>query len=236
VDSEKNKMKEEAAGQKKDQKPHPQAHKKEAPKETQGTKKPKEAAAETKKVKQELRVVTPRLLKKYRDEIIPDLMKRLNYSNRFMVPRLKKIVINVGMGEAVQDIKFLDAAKEEIAMITGQRPVTTRAKKAIANFKIRRNLPIGCKVTLRRAVMYEFLDRLVNVAIPRIRDFRGLPNNSFDDHGNYSFGLNEQVIFPEVNPDKIIKVYGMDITIVTDAKTKEESFELLKLFGFPFTK
>jgi large subunit ribosomal protein L5 len=151
-------------------------------------------------------------------------------------PRLKKIVVNIGLGEAVQDIKFLEAAQEELAMITGQRPVITRAKTAIANFKIRRNLPIGCKVTLRRAIMYEFLDRLITVAVPRIRDFRGLSPTSFDEGGNYSFGLDEQSIFPEVNPDKILKSHGMDITIVTNAKTKEEALELLRLFGMPFAK
>jgi len=147
-----------------------------------------------------------------------------------------KIVINVGLGEATQDIKMLEAAQNELAAITGQKPVTTRAKKAIANFKIRKGSAIGCKVTLRRVMMYEFLDRMISVAIPRIRDFRGLPQDSFDDRGNYSFGLNEQVIFPEVDVDKVMKTHGMDITIVTDAKSGKEAFELLKLFGMPFKK
>lgn len=178
----------------------------------------------------------PRLLEIYKKNIVPDMVKAFGYKNDMQVPKLKKIVINVGLGEATQDIKLLEAAQNELASITGQKPVTTRAKKAIANFKIRKGSAIGCKVTLRRSMMYEFLDRMISVAIPRIRDFRGLPANSFDDSGNYSFGLNEQVIFPEVDVDKITKVHGMDITIVTDAKSKKEAFELLKLFGMPFKK
>jgi len=179
---------------------------------------------------------TPRLLEKYRKELVPELVKKFGYKNNLQAPRLVKIVVNIGMGEAVQDIKFLESAQEELAMITGQRPVITRAKKAIANFKIRKNLPIGCKVTLRRAMMYEFLDRLVNIVVPRIRDFRGLNPDSFDRAGNYSLGLDEQSIFPEVDPDRMMKAHGMDITIVIDAGTKEESFELLRLFGMPFAK
>lgn len=179
---------------------------------------------------------TPRLLETYRKNIVPEMVKAFNYKNNMQVPKIKKIVINVGLGEATQDIKMLEAAQNELAAITGQKPVTTRAKKAIANFKIRRGSAIGCKVTLRRVMMYEFLDRLISVAIPRIRDFRGLPSDSFDSHGNYSFGLNEQVIFPEVDVDKVMKAHGMDITIVTDAKDKKEAFELLKLFGMPFRK
>jgi large subunit ribosomal protein L5 len=179
---------------------------------------------------------TPRLLETYRKSIVPQMKKIFNYKNDMQVPKIKKIVINVGLGEATQDIKMLDAAQNELAAITGQKPVTTRAKKAIANFKIRKGSAIGCKVTLRRSMMYEFLDRMISVAIPRIRDFRGLPQDSFDGHGNYSFGLNEQVIFPEVDVDKIMKAHGMDITIVTDADNKEEAFELLKLFGMPFKK
>jgi large subunit ribosomal protein L5 len=178
----------------------------------------------------------PRLLTRYRDEIVPEMVKKFSYKNKLQVPKLEKIVINIGLGEATQDIKILEAAQNELAVITGQRPVITRAKKAIANFKIRKNSPIGCKVTLRRAMMYEFLDRLISIAIPRIRDFRGLSVNSFDGGGNYSFGLNEQLIFPEVDIDKVIKTYGMDITIVSNAKTKDEAFELLRLFGMPFKK
>jgi len=178
----------------------------------------------------------PRLLEAYRKTIVPEMMKIFGYKNSMQAPRLKKIVLNVGLGEATGDIKLLDAAQNELAAITGQKPVTTRAKKAIANFKIRKGSAIGCKVTLRRVMMYEFLDRLIAIAIPRIRDFRGLPTDSFDQHGNYSFGLNEQVIFPEVDVDKITKVHGMDITIVSDARSKQEAFELLKLFGMPFKK
>jgi len=178
----------------------------------------------------------PRLLARYRDEIVPEMVKKFNYKNKLQVPKLEKMVINIGLGEATQDIKILEAAQNELAVITGQRPVITRAKKAIANFKIRKNSPIGCKVTLRRAMMYEFLDRLISIAIPRIRDFRGLSANSFDGGGNYSFGLNEQLIFPEVDIDKVFKTYGMDITIVTNAKSKDEAFELLRLFGMPFKK
>lgn len=179
---------------------------------------------------------SPRLLRRYREEIIPEMAKRFGYKNKLEAPRLAKIVINVGLGEATQDIKLLEAAQNELGMITGQKPVATRAKKAIANFKIRKNSAIGCKVTLRRAVMYEFLDRLISIAIPRIRDFRGLSPDSFDDNGNYSFGLNEQVIFPEIDLDKIMKAHGMDITIAVNAKTKDEAFELLKLFGMPFAR
>jgi large subunit ribosomal protein L5 len=179
---------------------------------------------------------TPRLLEAYRKEIVPEMVKVFGYKNSLEAPKLQKIVINVGMGEATQDIKMLEAAQNELAAITGQKPLTTRAKKSIANFKIRKGLPIGCKVTLRRAMMYEFLDRLISIAIPRIRDFRGLPTSSFDKGGNYSFGLNEQVIFAEVDVDKVMKTHGMDITIVTNARCKEEAFTLLKLFGMPFKK
>ena len=179
---------------------------------------------------------TPRLLERYRSEIAPEMMKIFSYTNMLQVPRLKKIVINVGLGEATQDIKMLEAAQSELAMITGQKSVVTKAKKAIANFKIRKGSSIGCKVTLRRVMMYEFLDRLIAVAIPRIRDFRGLSPDSFDNGGNYSFGLNEQVIFPEVDVDKIMKAHGMDITIATTAKSRKEAFELLRLMGMPFAK
>jgi large subunit ribosomal protein L5 len=179
---------------------------------------------------------TPRLLKRYRDEISPEMMKIFSYKNKLQVPRIKKIILNVGMGEATQDIKFLEAAQNELAAITGQKALTTRAKKAIANFKIRKGSAVGCKVTLRRMMMYEFLDRLISITVPRIRDFRGLPTNSFDEGGNYSFGLTEQSIFPEIDADKILKAHGMDITIVTSAKSKDEAFNLLKLFGMPFKK
>ena len=180
--------------------------------------------------------IKPRLLEKYKNEIIPGLVKSFGYKNPLQSPRLKKVVVNIGMGEAVQDIKFLESAQDELAMITGQRPVITRAKVAIANFKIRKNLPIGCKVTLRRAMMYEFMDRLINIVVPRIRDFRGLNPNSFDKSGNYSFGLDEQGIFPEIDSDKMMKAHGMDITIVMDSRSKKESYELLRLLGLPFAK
>jgi len=178
----------------------------------------------------------PRLLERYRSEIVLEMMKIFGYKNKLSVPKIAKVVINVGLGEATQDIKLLEAAQSELAMISGQRPVVTKAKKAIANFKIRKGSPIGCKVTLRRAMMYEFLDKLIAIAIPRIRDFRGLSPNSFDKGGNYSFGLSEQVIFPEVDVDKVVKSHGMDITIVTTAKKRDEAFELLRLIGFPFAK
>ena len=193
-------------------------------------------AKEANQPRKPLVVITPRLLIRYREEISPEMMKLFGYKNKLQVPRIKKIVLNVGLGEATQDIKFLEAAQSELAAITGQKPVVTRAKKAIANFKIRKGSAIGCKVTLRRSMMYEFLDRLVSITVPRIRDFRGLPTDSFDKGGNYSFGLNEQGIFPEIDADKIMKAHGMDITIVTTAKTKDEAFNLLKLFGMPFKK
>jgi large subunit ribosomal protein L5 len=183
-----------------------------------------------------VKMITPRLLEKYRKEIVPEMMKTFKYTNTMEVPQLSKVVINVGLGEAVQDIKFLEATVNEIAMMTGQRPTITKAKKAIANFKIRKGSAVGCKVTLRRARMYEFLDRMISVAIPRIRDFRGLPVKSFDQGGNYAFGLNEQLIFPEVEVDKVVKVHGMDIIVCTTAKTKDEAFELLRLIGIPFEK
>ena len=181
-------------------------------------------------------MATPRLLERYRSEISSEMMKIFGYKNKLAVPRLEKVVINVGLGEAAQDIKFLDAARHELAMISGQKPVVTKARKAIANFKIRKGSAIGCKVTLRKTMMYEFMDRLIAVVIPRIRDFRGLSIKSFDGTGNYSFGLNEQSIFPEVEADKITKVHGMDITIVTTAKTEKETYEFLRLIGMPFTK
>jgi len=178
---------------------------------------------------------TPRLLEKYRNEITPQLMETFKVKNRFAVPRLDKIVVNMGVGEALTDIKILDKAMEELGVITGQKPIIRRAKKAIANFKIRKGQPIACKVTLRRAMMYEFMDRLINVAMPRIRDFRGVPMDSFDQAGNYTLGLNEQIIFPEIEYDRITRAQGMDITFVIKyAKSKDQAKELLKLFGMPF--
>ena len=173
---------------------------------------------------------------RYRAVIAPGLAKQFGYKNLMAVPRLEKVVLNMGCGEAAHDAKVLEAAQTELGLIAGQRPVVTRAKKAISNFKIRENDPIGCKVTLRRARMYEFLEKLVNVALPRIRDFRGLSPQGFDQGGNYSFGLQEQTIFPEVILDKTPYPLGMDITLVTTAATREEAFALLKGFGFPFAK
>jgi len=178
----------------------------------------------------------PRLIEKYNNEIIPKMMEIFKYKNKLEVPRLVKIVVNMGVGEAIQDIKILDQAMDELATITGQRPSLRRAKKAISNCKMREGLPVGCKVTLRRNMMYEFMDRLVNVALPRIRDFNGVPPDSFDQSGNYSLGLSEQTIFPEIETDRTPRVQGMDITIVTTSKNKEESKELLRLFGVPFKK
>lgn len=179
--------------------------------------------------------MTPRLLEKYRNEIIPKMMETFSLKNRLATPRIEKIVVNMGVGEGLTDIKILEKAMEELALITGQRPILRRAKKAIANFKIKQGHPIGCKVTLRRAMMYEFLDRLINIALPRIRDFRGISPDSFDKRGNYTLGITEQAIFPEIDYDKISRTQGMDITLVIkNTKSKEEAQELLKLFGMPF--
>jgi large subunit ribosomal protein L5 len=173
---------------------------------------------------------------RYRTAIVPAMAKKFGYKNPMAVPRLQKVVVNMGCGEAAHDAKVLEAAQMELGLISGQRPVMTRAKKAISNFKIRENDPVGCKVTLRRARMYEFLEKLVNVALPRIRDFRGLSPQGFDQGGNYSFGLQEQTIFPEVTVDKTPYPLGMDITLVTTATTRDEAFDLLTGFGFPFAK
>lgn len=179
-------------------------------------------------------MATPRIEEKYKKETVPALMKRFSYKNVMQVPRMEKIVINVGMGDAIQNAKLMDAVTGDIAAITGQKPVIRRATKAISNFKLRAGLPIGCMVTLRKARMYEFFDRLVNVTIPRIRDFRGISPNSFDGRGNYNLGLVEQIIFPEIDYDKVEKIMGMNVTVVTSAKTDEEGFELLKSMGVPF--
>ncbi|MBN2566401.1 MAG: 50S ribosomal protein L5 [Candidatus Eisenbacteria bacterium] len=177
-----------------------------------------------------------RFKEKYRNDVVPALIKRFSYDNPMMVPRMSKIVINMGLSEAKEDIKVLDGAMKEMGAITGQKPKMTRAKKSIANFKLREGTPIGCKVTLRGDRMYEFFDRLVTIAVPRIRDFRGLPTNSFDGRGNYTFGLEEQVVFPEIDYDDVSMLKGMDITIVTSAPTDEEAFELLKLMDMPFKR
>jgi len=179
--------------------------------------------------------MVPRLLERYRKEITPAIMEKFGLKNKLQAPRLEKIVINMGIGEGQQDIKFIEKAMEELALISGQKPIIRRAKKAIANFKIRKGNPIGCKVTLRRSRMYEFLDRLISVSLPRIRDFRGISPQAFDEKGNFSLGITEQTIFPEVEYDKISRVQGMDITLVIkNSESKEQSRELLALFGMPF--
>ncbi|MDU2418168.1 50S ribosomal protein L5 [Negativicoccus succinicivorans] len=172
----------------------------------------------------------------YNSQIKNDLREKFNYKNVMEIPKLEKIVINIGVGEAVTNSKALDAAVNDLTAIAGQKPIITRAKKSIANFKIRENMPIGCKVTLRGERMYEFLDKLINIAIPRVRDFRGVRATSFDGRGNYSLGIKEQLIFPEIDYDKIDQVRGMDIIMVTSAKTDEEARELLRAFGMPFKK
>lgn len=174
------------------------------------------------------------LREKYESEVIPQLTKRFGYKNIMQAPKLKKIVINMGLGEAIQNIKVLDSAVEEIGLITGQRPAITKARKSIAQFKLRKGMPIGCMVTLRKDRMYEFFNRLINIALPRVRDFRGVSGKSFDGRGNYALGIREQLTFPEIDYDKIDKVRGMNIIIVTTAKTDEEAKELLRLLGMPF--
>ena len=175
-----------------------------------------------------------RLKQKYQDEVVAAMMKEFGYKNSMQVPRLKKITVNVGLGEATQNIKVLDTAVAEVAAITGQKPVVTRAKKSIANFKLREGVPIGCMVTLRQDRMYEFLDRLIHVAFPRVRDFKGVSDRSFDGRGNYSLGLREQIIFPEIQVYKVEKTRGMTVSFITNAKTNEEGRTLLKLLGMPF--
>lgn len=178
----------------------------------------------------------PRVMTMYRNDVVPALRKRFNYKNVMQVPRLDRIVVNMGVGDAVEDQKHIDHAIEDMQIITGQKPSIRRAKKSISNFKLRQGMPIGCMVTLRRWRMYEFLDRFISLAVPRIRDFRGLPDNSFDGRGNYTLGLKEQIMFPEINYDKVAKIRGMNITFVTTANTDEECYELLTALGMPFRK
>ncbi len=178
--------------------------------------------------------MTERLKEKYNKEVVPSMMKEFKYKNVMQVPRLDKIVLNMGLGEAVKDIKVVEAATRDMSMITGQRPVVTKAKKSIATFKLRAGMPIGCMVTLRGARMYEFFDRFANFSIPRIRDFKGMPDRSFDGRGNYTVGIKEQIIFPEIEYDKIDKIRGLNITINTTAKTDEEAKALLRHLGMPF--
>lgn len=180
--------------------------------------------------------LSPRLKHKYKTEVVPALQQKHEYKNIMQVPRLEKIVVSIGLGEYIQNHKALDAAIGDLAKITGQKPITVKAKKSIANFKLREGMPIGIKVTLRGQMMYEFLDRLISLAIPRIRDFRGISNRAFDSRGNYTIGLKDQLIFPEINYDKIDKPRGMNITLVTTANTDAEALSLLTEFGMPFRK
>jgi large subunit ribosomal protein L5 len=175
-----------------------------------------------------------RLKDYYRKEVVPAMMKQFGYRNTMQVPRLEKIIVNMGLGEAIQNVKILESASAEIGALTGQKAVITKARKSIATFKLRKGMSIGCMVTLRKERMYEFFDRLVNVALPRIRDFRGIPPSSFDGRGNFAMGIKEQFIFPEIDYDKIDKVKGMNVVIVTTARTDEEARHLLKLMGMPF--
>ncbi len=206
------------------------AEKKAAPKKEAGAAAPKSAAPLI------MVKVPPRLRETFREKVLPALMKEFSYQNPMQVPRLDRIVLNVGMGEAIQNVKLLESAATELGAITGQRPVITRAKKAIAGFKLRQGMPIGAKVTLRSDRMYEFFDRLVNVALPRIRDFKGVSPKAFDGRGNFTLGLKEQLIFPEVEFDKMKKTQGMDVTFVTSAEKDEHAKRLLELLGLPFRK
>jgi large subunit ribosomal protein L5 len=228
------------------------ADKKDKAKESKGDEKKKapakaapakaKAAAEAKKEPKAAspavreKVPTPRLKERYQKDVVPALMKQFSYKNPMQVPRLVKVVLNMGMGEAIANAKALDHAVGELELITGQRPVITKAKKSIATFKLREGMPIGCMVTLRKERMFEFLDRFISAALPRIRDFKGIPSKSFDGRGNYSLGIKEQVIFPEIEIDKIDSIHGMDIVIVTTAKTDEEGRALLGHLGMPFSK
>jgi large subunit ribosomal protein L5 len=178
----------------------------------------------------------PRLYEKYRDEIRSGMTKKFGYKNLMQVPKIQKISLNMGVGEATQDGKFLEAAVSDLTAIAGQKAVVTKAKKSISNFKLRAGMPIGCRVTLRGSRMYEFLDRFLNVAVPRVRDFRGINDRGFDGRGNFTVGIKEHIIFPEINYDKVLKVRGLNVTIVTTAKNDEEAFELLRLFGVPFQR
>ena len=176
----------------------------------------------------------PRFLKIYREKVVPGLKEKFNYTNPMQVPRVDKVVINMGVGEAVNDSRKVQSALKDLALIAGQQPVVTRAKNSIANFKVRENMPLGCKVTLRRQRMYEFLDRFVTIALPRVKDFRGLSPKSFDGRGNFACGVKEHLIFPEIIYDRVDQVWGMDIIVATTAKTDEEAREMLRLFNFPF--
>ena len=214
------------------------AAKAKAPAEAKGKPSAEEKAQASAKAKKAAPAekVTPRLWDYYRTECVPRMMQEFRYQSPMQVPRLEKVVINLGLGEAIQNIKLLDSAQAELVAIAGQKPVVTKAKKSIAAFKLREGMPIGCMVTLRRERMYFFIDKLVNVVLPRVRDFRGVSEKAFDGRGNYTLGIKEQIIFPEIDYDKIDKVKGMNITIVTNARTDEEGKFLLKLLGMPFRR
>lgn len=204
---------------------------------TKESAKPKKTAKEESKGSAEKEIrIKPRLIDIYKKEIVPSLMKTFSYKNVMQVPKLEKIVVNMGLGAAVADSKIIEEAVKDLETITGQKASIRKSKKAISNFKLREGMNIGAMVTLRKEKMYEFLDRFINIALPRVRDFRGLSDKSFDGRGNYTMGIKEQIIFPEINVDKVTKVLGMDITFVTSAPTDNEAYELLKSFGFPFRK
>ncbi|MBM4274004.1 MAG: 50S ribosomal protein L5 [Deltaproteobacteria bacterium] len=220
----------------KEQKTH-KPHKPQKPQKAQKAEKPEKAEKIEKIEKTEkIERVPPRLLEFYRSDCVPRMMQEFRYKSPMQVPRLEKIVINMGLGEAIQNIKLLESAAAELGAIAGQKAVVTRAKKSIAAFKLREGMPIGCMVTLRRHRMYEFFDKLVNVVLPRVRDFRGVSDRSFDGRGNYTLGIREQIIFPEIDYDKIDKVKGMNISIITTARSDEEGKYLLRLMGLPFRK
>ena len=208
--------------------------KEEKPKKSKPAKQAPQVPQPTKAAKPAKPLEPPRLRVRYAKEIIPAMMKHFNYKNVMAVPKLEKIVINMGLGEAIANAKILDVATDELGRISGQRPVITRAKKSIANFKLRQNMPIGAAVTLRGDRMFEFLDRLTSVVLPRVRDFRGVSTKSFDGRGNYTLGLRDQLIFPEISYEKVDKIRGMNVTIVTTARSDDEARELLKQFGMPF--
>ena len=209
---------------------------KKAPKAGEATPETAPAAAKEKAPATRAEKVESRLREYYRTECVPRMMQEFRYRSPMQVPKLEKIVVNVGLGEAIQNIKLLESAASELGAITGQKPVVTRARRSIAAFKLREGMPIGCMVTLRRGRMYDFFDKLVNVVLPRVRDFRGMSDKSFDGRGNYTLGIREQIIFPEIDYDKIDKVKGMNITIITTARTDEEGKYLLHLLGLPFRR
>jgi large subunit ribosomal protein L5 len=218
-----------------EKKPAPQQAQQQAQKpKKEGQQQPKKEAAPAKPAAPEVPPPPARLAMHYREKVVPDLMQKHGYKTVMQVPRIRKITVNMGVGETTTDKKVLDAAVADMAKIAGQKPVVTKARKSIANFKVRANFPVGCMVTLRGARMYEFLDRLVNVAMPRIRDFRGVSNRAFDGRGNYNLGFKEQIIFPEIDYDKIDMLRGMNIAITTTAKTDDEAKSLLAAFRFPF--